>query len=836
MIDLVWLLVCSGLVFLMQPGFMCLESGLTRSKNSINVAVKNLADFGISVGLFWAMGYALMFGASKAGIFGSTYFFIDVGDTPALAAFFLFQTMFCSTATTIVSGAVAERMRFQAYLIVATLVSGLIYPIFGHWAWNGIDDGSSLGWLSALGFVDFAGSTVVHSIGGWVALAALLVIGPRTGRFPKGERPRKIHGSNLPLSVLGAMLLWLGWLGFNGGSTLVLSDRVPIVIVNTVLAGVSGMLSAMAIGGWRKGVVEVESMINGSIAGLVAITASCNVVGTAQAVAIGAVGSAIAMAVSRQLVRWRIDDAVDAVAVHVGAGVWGTLAVAFFGRPELLQTGLNPLAQLGVQVLGIASAAIWGFGLSLILIFFIDRRVPLRISRDGEKVGLNISEHRAKSEIYELFQVMDFQARTKDLSLRVPVEPFTEVGQIAERYNQVMDALEEAVRTTDAIVETATDAILTFAVSPLIILTANPSAEAVFGYPPEELIGMEIDRLVSADIDSKTGDDALIRDWLEAGLREGVGWRADGSGFPVEVTVTEAKLGARSLLIGTFRDISDRKQAEESLASAYREIQVLNDRLRAENQSLNLELEITRRLQRMLLPTEAELEKIKNLDIAGYMEPATEIGGDYYDVLASGGNLTICMGDVTGHGLESGMVMLMAQTAVRTLLEAGETDPVRFLDILNRTIYLNVVRMNCDKNMTLVLLDYQDGELRVCGQHEEAIVVRENGAVERIETIDLGFPIGLVDDISEFIDHFTTSLNPGDVVVLYTDGITEAENCDRVHYGIERLCEIVTQNRDRTAAEIRKSIIDDVLEHIANHEVYDDMTLLVCKQRAPAKE
>lgn len=179
--DLIWLLICSSLVFLMQPGFMCLESGLTRSKNSINVAIKNLADFGISVWLFWAIGYGLMFGTSQLGLFGSSYFVLDVSNTPSVAALFLFQTMFCSTATTIVSGAVAERMRFQAYLIVAGFTSGLIYPIFGHWAWNGLNNGVANGWLDQLGFIDFAGSTVVHSIGGWVALAALLVIGPRSG-------------------------------------------------------------------------------------------------------------------------------------------------------------------------------------------------------------------------------------------------------------------------------------------------------------------------------------------------------------------------------------------------------------------------------------------------------------------------------------------------------------------------------------------------------------------------------------------------------------------------------------------------------------------------------
>lgn len=203
--DLQWVLICAGLVFLMQPGFMCLESGLTRSKNNINVAVKNLADFGISVMLFWMFGYGVMFGLSGGGLIGTQDFFLDVGDNFKLGAFFLFQAMFCSTATTIVSGAVAERLRFNSYIMVAALVSGLVYPVFGHWAWNGLsyDNNAFTGWLGRMGFVDFAGCTVVHCIGAWVAFALLLVIGSRQGRFLEGGKINKINGSNLPLSVLG---------------------------------------------------------------------------------------------------------------------------------------------------------------------------------------------------------------------------------------------------------------------------------------------------------------------------------------------------------------------------------------------------------------------------------------------------------------------------------------------------------------------------------------------------------------------------------------------------------------------------------------------------------
>ncbi|MFP4009471.1 MAG: ammonium transporter [Spirulinaceae cyanobacterium] len=450
MTDIKWLMACSALVFLMQPGFMCLESGLTRSKNSINVAIKNLADLGISVGLFWIGGYGWMFGGSYLGWWGTSEFFTNVDSRPEVAAFFLFQALFCSTATTIVSGAVAERLKFNAYIIIAIVVSGVIYPLFGHWAWNGIDQAQFNGWLGQWGFVDFAGSTVVHSVGAWVSLAALIVIGPRLGRFPEQGRSRKIHGSNLPMSVLGVMLLWIGWLGFNGGSTLVLDDRVPSILVHTIMAGVAGLIAAGIAAGWLYKRLEVEVLINGAIAGLVAITASCHAVTTPEAVIIGAIGAVIMLSVRNWLEFWRIDDAVDAVAVHGGAGIWGTLAVALFGQPELLDTGLTPLQQLVVQMVGIGICFVWAFGLCWMLFTLINRFFPLRVSPEAENMGLNVSEHHAKTELYDLFDVMAQQTQKQDLSLRVPVEPFTEVGHIAQRYNQVMDSLEKSVSQLQA--------------------------------------------------------------------------------------------------------------------------------------------------------------------------------------------------------------------------------------------------------------------------------------------------------------------------------------------------------------------------------------------------
>ncbi|NET31145.1 MAG: ammonium transporter [Cyanothece sp. SIO1E1] len=570
--DTQWLLICAGLVFLMQPGFMCLESGLTRSKNSINVAIKNLSDVGLSLALFWTFGYALMFGASWAGWIGTDHFLVDLEFAPELAAWFIFQAMFCSTATTIVSGAVAERLRFRAYLIITVLISGLIYPCFGHWAWNQ-DIG---GWLKQLGFIDFAGSTVVHSVGGWVSLATVLIIGPRSGRFPPQGRARKIHGSNLPLSVLGTMLLWIGWLGFNSGSLLDFNDQVPGIIVRTVLAGVAGMLSSLAIGWQQRKIPEVELLINGVLAGLVAITAACHIVTTTEALIIGAIGGAVVVWTSTLLEYWRIDDAVDAIPVHLGAGIWGTMAVALFGQPDLIGTGLSGYRQLLVQLVGVITCFAWAFGVTFLLLLVINRRFPLRVSADEEQMGLNVSEHEAKTEVYDLFQIMESQTQTQDLSLRVPVEPFTEVGRIAACYNQVMAALESAITRSDAMIKTATDAIITFTQPDLAIVTANPSVQGIFGYTIDNVMGKSMHHLLEWPHVEVMDSATLLDKLLSMKQCEVIGRHADGSKILLEATVTEAKLGHHSFFTGMFRDISERKQAEKELKRAKADAEAAN--------------------------------------------------------------------------------------------------------------------------------------------------------------------------------------------------------------------------------------------------------------------
>jgi len=453
LIDALWVFISSGLVFIMQGGFLCLESGLTRSKNNINVAIKILSNFGVAILVFWAVGFGLMFGYSWHGLFGETQFALDFSHaTLWLAAFFLYQVMFCGTVMTIISGAVSERMPFDSYLVLSVFICGLVYPILGHWVWNGGHSGTLTGWLGSRGFVDFAGSTVVHSVGGWASLATVLVIGARTSRFPPGGPPRKVQGSNMPLATLGVIILWFGWFGFNGGSVLAVNATVPIVLINTLIGGGAGMIGTLIIGWLIRGRPNLDLSINGSLAGLVAITASAHAVSTFSAIIIGVVGGAVNLWVDDLLERYEIDDAVAAIPVHLGAGIWGTLAVAFFGQAERLKTGLTFWGQLEIQLLGIIVCAVWTFGLTYLFLTFVNRYfIAARVTADDEHIGLNITQHGASTDLLDLFMVMDEQSKTGNLSLRAPIEPFTEIGQIAARYNKVMEALELTVNQNESL-------------------------------------------------------------------------------------------------------------------------------------------------------------------------------------------------------------------------------------------------------------------------------------------------------------------------------------------------------------------------------------------------
>lgn len=391
--DYIWTLMAAFLVFFMQAGFAMLEAGLTRAKNAANVILKNLMDFSIGSLAYWAVGFGIMFGISQTGWIGTTGFFFSdfsVDKDPWLFAFWMFQVVFAATATTIVSGAMAERTRFIGYLLYSVVISALIYPVFGSWAWGSLYKGS--GWLEALGFIDFAGSTVVHSVGGWAALAGAIVLGPRTGKFNKDGSVNPIPGHNLPLAALGVFILWFGWYGFNAGSTTSASKDIALIAVNTTLAAAAGSLFTMITTWVKYGKPDTGIIFNGALAGLVSITAGCNNLTPFFAVITGAFSGVLVVFAYLFFERIGVDDPVGAISVHGVTGAWGTFAAGLFNAADMFNMKI-----VGIQLLGIASAFLWVFPAAYILFRIIDKTVGLRVSLREELEGLDYAEHGSTS-------------------------------------------------------------------------------------------------------------------------------------------------------------------------------------------------------------------------------------------------------------------------------------------------------------------------------------------------------------------------------------------------------------------------------------------------------
>ena len=456
--DVLWVLVSAMLVFLMQAGFMALETGLSRAKNSINVAIKNVTDFIFSIAAFWFVGYGLMFGRTFHGIVGISDFFTSFGSNSWKATFFVFQAVFVGTAATIDSGVVAERAKFSTYLILSFITSAIIYPMFGHWAWGGFFYENQAGWLQKLGFLDFAGSSVVHSIGGWVGLAGAIVIGPRIGRFAADGTPQKIHGHNIVFAYLGTFILFFAWFGFNGGSFLKATDNIAEVILNTIIAasfgGITTMFLSMFFG--KSRLPEPEMIINGIIAGLVGVTAGCAYVPTIAALIIGIVSGLIVHFGTLFLEHKGIDDVVSAVPVHAFCGVWGTIATGLFIKSNFLtEFGLSRLALTGVQVLGVLVCFFWGFGVSLLILKTIKLFMPVRVLPEHEKIGLNIAEHGSCSNILELSNSMRKIIENTRIGgvQKLESEIGTEIGDLTNYFNVMIDRLQEKEEIADQALE-----------------------------------------------------------------------------------------------------------------------------------------------------------------------------------------------------------------------------------------------------------------------------------------------------------------------------------------------------------------------------------------------
>ncbi|MBD3374243.1 ammonium transporter [candidate division KSB1 bacterium] len=406
-INIVWTSIAAFLVFFMQAGFAMVESGFTRAKNTINIMMKNLMDFSIGTVAFFLIGFGLMFGATN-GLFGTTHFLakgIDVMGKDWEWTFLIFQTVFAGTAATIVSGAMAERTKFVGYIAYSVFICGLIYPIFGSWAWGSLLAGG--GWLENIGFTDFAGSTVVHSVGGWLALAGAIVLGPRYGKYGPDGQARAIPGHNIAIASLGVFILWFGWFGFNPGSTTFGDGDIGRIAVTTNLAAAGGAITALFTS-WALFKKPDGSMaLNGALAGLVAITAGCANVSPVGALLIGLFAGIIVvysvLFIDRVL---KVDDPVGAVSVHGVCGAFGTLAVGLFAVDGGLFYG-GGLELLGIQALGVGAAFVWAFGLGLVLFKIISATVGLRVSEQEELQGLDINEHGM--EAYSGFQIFTTQ-------------------------------------------------------------------------------------------------------------------------------------------------------------------------------------------------------------------------------------------------------------------------------------------------------------------------------------------------------------------------------------------------------------------------------------------
>ncbi len=406
-INIVWTAVAAFLVFFMQAGFAMVETGFTRAKNAINIMMKNLMDFSIGTLAFFLIGFGLMFGATN-GFFGTSHFLLagtDVAGKDWNWTFLIFQTVFAGTAATIVSGAMAERTKFAGYLAYSVFICAFIYPVFGSWAWGSLLDGG--GWLEGMGFCDFAGSTVVHSIGGWLALAGALVLGPRLGKYTRDGVPRAIPGHNIALAALGVFILWFGWFGFNPGSTTIGDGDIGRIAVTTNLAAAAGAIAAMFASWIAARKPDASMALNGALAGLVAITAPCATVSPLAAMVIGLVAGVLVVAsvyfIDRVL---RVDDPVGAVSVHGVCGAWGTLSCGLFNLEGGLFYG-GGFKLLGTQAIGVLAAFAWAFGLGLVLFHAIRLTIGLRVTEEEEIRGLDIGEHGM--EAYSGFQIFTTQ-------------------------------------------------------------------------------------------------------------------------------------------------------------------------------------------------------------------------------------------------------------------------------------------------------------------------------------------------------------------------------------------------------------------------------------------
>ncbi len=583
-LDFIWLMIAAALVLLMQVGFMLLEAGMVRSKNSVNVAQKNMLDFVFSVIMFASVGFMFAFGSGNGygiGIDPRLFMLQDLDEWGI--GFFAFQVMFCGTAATIVSGAVAERMPLAAYILCSILIAALVYPTFVHWSWGAALVDNPSAFLGNMGFVDFAGSTVVHSTGAWIALAACIIIGPRLGRFTEDGKPIRIQGHSPVLATAGAFLLFVGWIGFNGGSTAAAVPEIAHIVANTVLAAGTGGAAGYLEGIRQDRLILPEKAFSGMVGGLVAVTAGCMVLTPAGALLVGALGGLAAVSSNKALEsRLKIDDAVGAIGVHGVAGLVGTLSIPFLAPLEHLPTG-SRLSQFAVQSLGVGINFAWAFTLGLTFFWLLGKVMRIRVGCEGEQLGLNEAEHSTR---FGIGHVEDAYAQLiggkTDLSLRLPVIQGDEAERLSDLFNQLMDSIqneelarnyavekkrsEEEAERLSALANATFEAIVITVAG--CVVDGNAALQDLLGTSIESLKGRKFDRLFStptfASALSETPEDQGLCDILanESGPYEMVALHAEGVRIPVEVRTREIVYRGEHTCVSAVVDLRERKKAE----------------------------------------------------------------------------------------------------------------------------------------------------------------------------------------------------------------------------------------------------------------------------------
>jgi ammonium transporter len=812
-VDTVWILTAACLVFFMQAGFAAREAGLTRSKNAMSAATKILGGTLVVALIFWALGFSLV--AGNGDFLGSGPMWVSADEDPAVLAGFIFQLALACVPAAIVSGALAERIRLAPFLMVVALYAASGYPLFTHWA--------QAGWLGSRGFVDAAGATTVHASGGFLALAGLIAVGPRAGRFDGERRPVSIPGSSQALAILGTFFLWLGFLGEAGGPAP--GERLAHVLAGNLVAGAAGGAVALAIGWALRKRPEVELPMLGVLGGLCAVTGAGHAFSTPAALIIGGVAGGVVLGVEALLVRLGLDDATGAVPVHLGGGLWGTLAVGVFGDLRLLGTGLPRGLQLKAQLEGLLTAFIVVFVVGYLIFRAVALVMRLRLSPADETAGLNASEHGAGSELDDLVDVMEEQARTGDLTLRAEVEPFTEVGAIARHYNRVMETVAFTTAQVESLVRTSLDALVTFDTQG-IVTSSNPAASAIFGYSEREFRSVAVTSLFAPSRDKTKGraDLGTLLKTFVGQSREVRGQRRSGEEFTMEASFNYVAVGEDEIYTATMRDITQRKETEAELFRAQAEIR----------RRLEQELEDAKVVQKALLPSESQFP---GCEIARHYQAATETGGDWYGYSYSPEtqSITFYMGDVTGHGLPSALLSGVVCGAVYSseythgLFSATRLPSDKQLrnlaDVVNR-IVLQTGKGELMMTMAFIYVNLRTGQLAFLNAGHNMPYLVKNGGAETAAVSNLvarGSRLG--ESSRPEFDVVHARLEPGDVIVLYTDGLVENQGKDGKVFSVREMKQVLQSKKGVT--DIRDELVARAKSVWGDEPAADDHSVLV---------